>query len=361
MNKITGIILVFLLLWGITSAEEKTTELKILQVKKIVAVEESGISRQEIIKYLPDAAFQPDSQNKEIPCDLRKDYKCCRDSSSIKTVHWVDGKRIPKNCEDTNRCMSKPSVNQGAPNTADYYYVKQNDSKSDSLIFIEYYWDCPNYKKYYTFLDGYPFADYNKTFNYLGNNSGAAEKAFPLKPYYWDEYQEKYTQFIPSVPFNDSSSLLIYSLSGFNIKHEMSYASKPAEKEKELILENLLKGIPNVSCIMELTLQKLLTVDGVSRFAGRLVTIEPYRNSWYVADIKGDQCLTTVLEIRDYYESEFCCAYAFGKNNLPDVYIFVSDGDTVRKEKEIFYKSDNHWFCSMTQEEYKGNCLEEPD
>jgi len=36
VNKITGIILVFLLLWGITSAEEKISELKILQVKIII-------------------------------------------------------------------------------------------------------------------------------------------------------------------------------------------------------------------------------------------------------------------------------------------------------------------------------------
>ncbi|NLG18259.1 MAG: hypothetical protein GX556_13080 [Fibrobacter sp.] len=366
MNKITGINLVFLLIWGITSAEEKPSAKKILHVKRIAAII-ADIPRQEIIKYLPDAVFQPDPSSKEMPCDVEQDIGCCRDTSNRKTADWIDIGRIEKEyaCEDSGNCIYQLSgySNRLDPEKLYYYYVKKNDKRSDSLILISCSWDCPDYQKYYSFLDKkYPYLDYReKRFNYLGNNSGEAAKAFPMKPFYWDENRKKYTKFIPSVAFQDSSSLLIYSVSGFDVRCEVTYASKPAEKEKKIILENLLKGIPDISCIYRLSLQKLATVDSVSRFIGQIVIANTAKNSWYIADIKGSQCKISVLEARDEFTSEFYCAYSFGKNNLPDVYAIVSNGDTVRMDKEIFYKTNNHWVCSGTQEEYRGDCLDEDE
>lgn len=165
--------------------------------------------------------------------------------------------------------------------------------------------------------------------------------------------------FVPSISFQDSSSLLIYSISGYTIKHELSSGSKPTEKEKTIIFEHLLKGIPGISCIYKLTLEKLATADSISRFIGDII-IAGF-DSWYIADIQGDTCKITILGAADGHSSEFYCAYSFGVKNLPDVFVRECFGDYDKMEKMIFYKSKDRWVYTMCQKEYKRECFNEEE
>lgn len=241
----------------------------------------------------------------------------------------------------------------------EYYYLKQNGSKSDSLIFIQCSWDCPIYKKIYAYLDEYPFLEKKKNYNYIGDNSEKMSLNFALEPHFPNKDQKEDTTFAPPFPARDSSSLLIYSISGFKVVYETCTAPKVDDIEKKIIIENLLGGIQDMSCIYKLTMIKLATIDGISRFIGQIMIVNAPSSSWYIADIKDEQCVITILEGADDFTSVFDCAYSFGLNNLPDVYVFINYGNYAKADKYIYYKTEKNWVMTSTQEEYKGDCLDE--
>lgn len=67
----------------------------------------------------------------------------------------------------------------------------------------------------------------------------------------------------------------------------------------------------------------MATVNGVSRFVGILFVEESFFNFIYIADIKDECCTFTMLELRDYeFDPQFYCAYAFGENIMPEVFVW---------------------------------------
>jgi hypothetical protein len=339
----------------IAFSNDITPNLKALSVKKITAYKNSEITNAELKKYLITFNQKTDSLTIE---------ESCNDTDRIQIENWLKPKRIGTagSCDGTNQCLNEFPRNPNTKdlNIIDYYYIKQNGAKYDSLIFINTTWQCPRYKSFIVFMDQYPFLTNKMKFNYIGNNNGNAAGSFNLKPTFWDKDQKKYTQFIPSVPVNDSSSLLVNSVSGFKVSYEKLSAAKATDKEKKIIVDKLFSGLSSVTCLRNMTIEKLATVGNVSRYIGQVQFSEGYLNSWFFADVEQGRCSITMFEVnRGIYSSQFCCAYSFGTNNLPDVYVWISEGDTATPVKEIIYKSNDRWVVTMTQQEYTGDCFDE--
>ncbi|NLE00063.1 MAG: hypothetical protein GX640_09320 [Fibrobacter sp.] len=211
-------------------------------------------------------------------------------------------------------------------------------------------------------LDDAPFANLTGYYNYIGDNHGNAATPFGFKPHFWNKYVKKYTLYTPVVPADDSSSLIIYSNSGFDVQYSEIRTLEPTEREKQLILEKLLPGIAGISCFEKVTIEKLATVDGKSRFVGLMQVYNCGCNNWYLADIENDCCIITRLELGDPFSNpKFYCAYSFNGNNLPDVYVWEMEPDKGdRTSKDIFFKSNGIWIHSATVKEYNaGDCFDD--
>lgn len=330
--------------------------LKILPVTKITSLQNSEIPADELKNYLQ-------KNNRETDTSL-SDGDCIHSNKKI-IEGWLRKKRISRNCYDrAGRCIYHfPRSSDITGKLEGYYYIRTDSVKTDSIAFISHGWQCPDYKQFEVFLSEYPTLDYRDIFNYIGDNYGDANSSFSLKPLYWDENQQKYSYFTPAVSVNDSSSLLIHSSEGLEIKYKTFSASKPNEQEKNLILKNLLNGISDISCFSPITIEKLATIDGVSRFVGQILISYGELNSWYIADIQNDSCTITVLEANDaLMDTKFYCAYSFGKNNLPDVYVLTANQNRENDlTKLIFYAYRDGWIMSGTQHEFQGDCLKEID
>jgi hypothetical protein len=331
---------------------------KILNVKKIIGIKKSGFAVEEVKRYLSNGVPGNGTLSTKMNCEET-------DRNNVRT--WLSPKMVKafKYQSDTGTLIYNfPRKFNGSDLSGiGVYYVNANGVKSDSLIFIGHHWVCPDYKVFLVDMDFYQFLNDKSRVNYLGNNFGNAATSFTLKPCYWDKAEKRYTQQTPVVSVNDSTSLLIYSVSGVKISHEAVSAVEPTDLEKRLIFGNLFSGIPNVSCFGKITLEKLSTVGNVSRFFGQISNGGMGLNCWYIADIEEEQCNITILEMKETrVDSKFYCAYSFGKGNLPDVYVCVGASENSRIEgKDIYYKSNNYWVVTNTQKEYTGDCFTEID
>ncbi len=340
---------------NITPAKKEPSAHKRLQVKKIMSLRNSKIPNEEVKRYLQNYNPSPDTSFRE---------GACSNTRKREVENWVRPKRIRDQyeCSDTVGCCiyEFPRNRNGSDrNVIDYYYVRVNGNKFDSLIFMPQNWECPDHNLFFVFI-GDSLWNYQGNYNYIGNNRGAAAKSFTLKPYFRDKYEKRYTKYTPTVSTNDSSSLLIYSKAGFEIKYETLSASTPTTSEKKLIFEKLFDGVPDVSCFTKIRLEKLAAVGGVSRFIGLISIENSSMNSWYIADIEKNQCAITVLEAStELKDPGFYCAYSLGGDNLPDIYVWVYAERVPMKS--IYYKSNNRWIEATIQYEYQGDCFSEGD
>lgn len=362
MNSIQRNITIFLLFFCTSNhlfAKSNPPVQKILQVKKIVSCKLSDISKKEMSQFISylNADSSPDKQS-------------CEDSSITDLQNWLFAKRIKRqfSVEDTGNIVYDFPRNSNGPDkdVIDFYYVKQGALNTDSLIFIGHQWECPDYNKMYFYINDYSFLPVRQSFNYIGKNSGRAISAFSLKQFFWDNDENRFTRYTPAISANDSSSLLIYSTSGFRINYSVQSSLLPSDKEKKIILENMFRDVKDISCLHRITMEKLGDAGGISRFVGMLQIQNSSNqlNSLFIADIEKNNCDITIFEPRDgFYNTSFFCAYSI-ENNIADVYVWQSEVEgniATPLVKEVIYKSGNRWVANCIENEYQGNCYTEND
>jgi hypothetical protein len=333
---------------------------KVLPVTKIISRGNSKVSEEDLIRYMLHSKHGTDSSKGEGLCTSEYNNDSLIAKLHSKRIHFAKSvedtlsvsKLIFEEVYEKSNFSEVPIVN--------YYYVTKNGTKTDSLLFFGHGWDCPDYRTLLVDSDNFPFTNLTGFYNYLGNNHGDAATPFGFKPYFWDKYMQKYTSSTPVVPANDSSSLLIYSNSGFDVRYNEIRTLEPTEREKQLILENLLPGITGISCFEEVTIEKLATADGKSRFVGLLQVYGCLCNNWYIADIENDNCVITWIELNDACSNPaFYCSYSFSNNNLPDIYVWALTGDKGNgRGKAIYFKSNDLWIHTITIMEYTDDCFD---
>jgi hypothetical protein len=335
--------------------------LKVLPVTKIISRGNSKVSNDDLIRYMLHGKQVTDSSHGEGLCTSENDNENLITKLHSKRIHFK------KDTEDTLSVSKlifeeiyEKSILPEVP-ICNYYYVTKNGIKIDSILFLGHSWKCPDYRTFLAHLDKCPFNNLACTYNYIGNNHGAAITPFIFKPYFWNTYMKKYTLYTPAIAAEDSSSLIIYSNSRFKVQYNETRTLEPTERETQLILENLLPGVAGISCLAEVTIEKLATIDGKSRFVGLLQVYNCLCNNWYIADIENDYCDITWLELNDVdaYPG-FYCAYSFDNNNLPDVFAWgITDGKVNARGKEIYFRSNDLWIYASEIMEYTGDCFDD--
>ena len=324
----------------------------ILDVNKITPIKNVFVSNDELMKLLSEL---------NVNVDLSGD----KDSSQIKLEEWLRAQRLLRQTswDDNGLFVFDFPRNQNGPDKdfIDYYYCNKDDGKSDSIIFISSHWNCPKYKQLLVTTSQYPFLKIEDRYNYFGNNTNAQSSGFALKPFKWDANEEKYTIHAPISPLKDSSSLLVSSGSDFDVRFKIISSQRPSDIEKKIILAKLFSSNSNLSCLSNVSIDKIGTDSIASRFVGQLQFCQGYLNTWFIADIEHGICSVTLFEVnRGLYSSRFYCAYRIGANSLPDVYVWESESE-IAPVKEIFYKSKKRWIVTVTKKEYTGNCFDKKE
>lgn len=327
-----------------------TSGFKVLPVTKIKSCGDSRIEKDELKKFVYDK-----SGDSSTPWEVACNDEQRNVNAKVLREKWY---RVKRSSSDTSHlCFDNSGKIVNDPSEKyqiNYYYVRSNGMPVDSLCFVGHDWRCPDYR---TFLVYPPlFVDLHGIFNYVGKNSGAAAGVFTLKPFFWDGDMKMYTKYSPTVRPEDSSSLMVNSVTGFEIAYKECMVSESAPSEKQIVFNALADFLSSASCIFSMTMEKLATVNGVSRFVGLVNIGGGFTNSWYLADIVDDRCIVTVLGMNEaWYNPGLYCAYAFGEGNLPDVFVWQMKTD-YDVAKEIYYMSKNRWVLESDKMEYAGDC-----
>jgi hypothetical protein len=331
---------------------------KVLQVTKITSNGDNNLTRNDIRHYVNNTVYNSDTIKDKDSCIkiMNKRLGPKRWSLRDGPEDTISHQRIFNTIEAKGFSTGETIVN--------YYYVKSHGAIADSFIFVEHGWACPDYKSFLLFPNKYDGINYQGRFNYIGNNQNFTKNGLSLKPFYSAKYHD--TVFTPVIAADDSSSIMINSVSGFEIKYQQMNALQTSQREIKIILDSILAGNTHLSCFDTITVEKLGTIDGISRFTGLIKKYSCYDGCYtsecFVADIKNEQCFLMLLQFNPaYFAPAFYCAYSFGEGNLPDVFVWSITNERDAILKEIYYISNRCWAHTETDIEYTGDCFEEEE